>query len=159
MTKASPPRACARGDEAGCWGLALDDLADVGGVLDGASLGEALEGDVVTLGQLGALSGSDTAVHAVLVGEHHGVVILGEHRADNSITSMPVGLVAAPGTSRAEAECSGDASSHEGNQQDAGLLFFDGTPDRDDGYHSSEECDEAENEREDIHRNFPLSLG
>ena len=107
MTKASPPRACARGDEAGCRGLALGDAAHVGDVLDGAALGQLLEGDVVALRELAALACGDAAVDIALVGEHHGVAILGEDGAYDGVICVPVRVVAVLRRAGAEAASHG----------------------------------------------------
>lgn len=159
MTKASSLRACARGDEAGCWGLALGDAAHVGGVLDGAALGQPLEGDVVTLGELATLAGGDAVVHVSLVVEHHGVAVLGEDGAHDGVARMPVRVVAVLSGAGAEAAADCHDRTDQRDEQQLGLAL-------EDREHEEHQTDDAAEERQDeqdggksLHEDSPLSLG
>lgn len=159
MTKASPPRACARGDEAGCWGLALDDLADVGGVLDVAALGQLLEGDVVALGELAALAGGDAAVHVAVLVEHHGVAVLDEDGAHDGVACVPVRVVAVLRGAGPEAAADRHDRPDQGDEQQLRLALDD----REDEEHQPDEtADEGQDEQDggkSLHEDSPLSLG
>lgn len=159
MTKASSLRACARGDEAGCWGLALGDAAHVGGVLDGAALGQLLEGDVVALGELAALAGGDAAVHVAVLVEHHGVAVLDEDGAHDGVARMPVRVVAVLRGAGAEATADRHDRPDQGDEQQLGLALEDREHEEHQPADAAEERQDEQDGGKSIHEDSPLSLG